>query len=94
MITKTINYKPLIKVNNSYEAVSIERKIEKAETTNEPIEAVSPMLYTDEKDGVLSGTDIRTDKWDIALNAMDKITMTNITKNQETLKPVETEKGE
>lgn len=91
MISKIVKYKSKIEKSDFYEAESIERKIEIAETSNIPIEAVSPILYTEEKDGVLAGTNIRTDKWDIALEAYDKINKTNIVKNEEPIKQKENE---
>lgn len=50
---------------------SIEEKIRKARANNTPNESISPLLYTDSKDGVLPQYDIRTDRFDIALDASD-----------------------
>ncbi len=50
---------------------SIEEKVRKASTQNTPIDAISPMLYTNAKDGVLAATNIRADRFDIALDAID-----------------------
>lgn len=41
--------------------------------SNEPIENVAPMLYTERKDGVLPETDIRTDRFEVAQEAMGKV---------------------
>lgn len=51
---------------------SIEEMIRRCTESNEPIEAIAPMLYTEEKDGVLPQYDIRADRFDIALDAIDK----------------------
>lgn len=51
---------------------SIEEMIRRCTESNEPIEASAPMIYTEEKDGVLAQHDIRADRFDIALDAIDK----------------------
>lgn len=65
-----------LQVNEAVEAVSIEEKIRKVITSNEPIEQTAPMIYTERKDGVLAAYDPRTDRWEIAQAAMDKVTKT------------------
>ena len=40
-----------------------------------PIEAISPEYFTERKEGVKPETDIRTDRFDVALNAMNNITL-------------------
>ena len=57
----------------TFEGESIEQKCRRATQSNEPIEAISPMIYTERKDGVLPEYDIRCDKWLIAQTAMDTI---------------------
>lgn len=51
---------------------SIEEMVRRCTANNEPIEASAPMIYTEEADGVQPQYDIRTDKFDIALDAIDK----------------------
>ena len=43
---------------------------------NEPIGETAPLIYTPRKDGVIAAYDIRTDKWEIALDAMSKVNKT------------------
>ena len=38
--------------------------------TNEPIGETAPMIYTKKTDGVIPAYDIRTDKWEIAQDAI------------------------
>lgn len=57
----------------AFEGESIEEKIRRVTESNAPIEAVSPMIYTERKEGVRADTNIRTDKWDLAQQAMDSI---------------------
>lgn len=70
-------------INESVEGSSIEEKMREATMNGQPIESAAPLLYTDKKDGVLPQYDIRTDRWDIALQTTDKITRTQIAKSQE-----------
>lgn len=57
----------------AFEGESIEEKVRRTTETKAPIEAVSPMVYTERKDGVRKDTNIRTDKWDVAQQAMQSI---------------------
>ena len=41
-----------IKCNELYEGESIEQKVRRVVMSKEPIEAISPMIYTERKDGV------------------------------------------
>ena len=63
-----------IRINNSYDAETIEQKINKAMRGNEPINDSVPIIYTNRKDGVQAGYNIRTDRFDVALEASDYIT--------------------
>lgn len=48
----------------------------------EPITDGAPIIFTEKKDGVRPEFDIRTDKWDIAQNAMDRVTAAKIAKSK------------
>lgn len=58
------------------EGEKIELKIDRMTQNNEPIGDSTPLVYTARKDGVIAAYDIRTDKWDIALEAMEKVNRT------------------
>ena len=58
------------------EGERLELKIDRMTQNNEPIGDSAPLIYTPRKDGVIAAYDIRTDKWDIALNAMEKVNLT------------------
>lgn len=58
------------------EGERIELKIDRMTQNNEPIGDSAPLIYTPRKDGVVAAYDIRTDKWDIALDAMEKVNQT------------------
>ena len=65
-----------------YYGESIERKCERVLNNNEAIESISPMIYTEKKDGVRPEHDIRADKWDIAQKSMDFVTKKKIEKRK------------
>lgn len=69
-------------VNTSYEAETIEEQMEKLTTMKQPIEATSPIIYTERKEGVKPEYDIRTDRWEIAQEAMDHVNKTAIAKRE------------
>lgn len=66
-----------------YEGEDIETKIERIIDNKEPIEQISPIIYTERKDGVLPQYDIRTDRFEVAQTAMDQVSRMRITKRME-----------
>lgn len=93
MIKMSIKNRTLIKINNSVQGETIEQKIERIVSNKEPITDGAPLIYTDRKDGVQPDYDIRTDRWDAAITAMDKVTKSKLAKRAEYLKERD-EKGE
>ena len=55
------------------EGEPIELKIERIVSNKEPITHGAPSIFTERKDGVISAYNIRTDRWEIASEAMDKV---------------------
>lgn len=72
--------------DETYDGQSIERQIEQAETSNQPIEQAAPIIYTARKDGILAAYDIRTDRFEIARNAMNKVAASYKAKREEFIK--------
>ncbi len=62
-----------IKKNDSYEAEPLEVKLRRATEEKKPIEAVAPMIYTEKSKGVIPEYDIRTDRFELAQAAMEKL---------------------
>ncbi len=62
-----------LKVNKSTEGETIEQKVERILDNKEPIKDGAPLVYTERKDGVQAGYNIRTDRWEVAVDAMDKV---------------------
>lgn len=73
MYRKTQMATTSIKRNSSYDGETIEAKINRIVNNKEPITDGAPLIYTDRKDGVQPAYDIRTDRWEIAVDAMDKV---------------------
>lgn len=61
-------------VNNSFQGEHIETRVKRILENKEPIKDGAPLIYTERKDGVLAGYNIRTDRFEVALDATDKIT--------------------
>ena len=55
------------------EGETIENKIVRIVQNKEPITDGAPEIFTERKDGVISAYNIRTDRWEIAAEAMDKV---------------------
>ena len=51
----------------------IEEKVRRVTENGEPIEDGAPIIYTERKDGVNPAYNIRTDRWEIAQNAMEQV---------------------
>ena len=71
------------KTNYEYqEGESIEDKVRRITENNEPITDGAPIIYTNRDDGVLPAYNIRTDRWDIAQEAMDAVNQANLAKSK------------
>ena len=69
---KLIHTTPMNPVE-TFEGEFIEEKVARVVENKEPIEDGAPIIYTERKNGVIPAYNIRTDKWDIALTAMDQV---------------------
>ena len=75
--------KTSLQVNNSYIGERLEQKIERIIQNKEPIKDGAPLIYTDRKDGVQPDYDIRTDRFEVAVDAMDKVAKTKLAQREE-----------
>ena len=73
MYKKPTFNKTSIAVNTAVEGEPIESKVERITQNKEPIKDGAPLIYTERKDGVLPEYDIRTDRFEVAVDAMDKV---------------------
>lgn len=55
------------------EGEPIEHKIQRVLKQKEPIKDGAPIIWTEKKQGVISAYNIRTDRWEIACDAMDTV---------------------
>lgn len=67
-----------LKINESYVGESIEAKVDRIMNNKEPITDGAPQIYTERKEGVKPEYDIRTDRFDVAVEAMDSISKTHV----------------
>lgn len=84
--------KTTIKTNKSYIAESIENKVKRIINNKEPIKDGAPIIYTERKDGVQPSYNIRTDRFEVAVDAMEAINKAKIAKREERAKVVEMNK--
>jgi hypothetical protein len=77
-------YPKPIKTNYEYQlGESIETKVKRITENNEPITDGAPIIYTNRDDGVLPAYNIRTDRWDIAQQAMDAVNQANLARSKD-----------
>lgn len=78
-------YNPFKEFETKYEeGENILTKVRRILDENEPLTDGAPLVYTPKEDGVKPEYDIRTDKWQIAINAMDRVNaykLSDYTKN-------------
>ena len=88
MKRKYNNYHTSIECNPTEIGESIEEKCRRIVENNEPITDGAPLIYTERKEGVLPQYDIRTDRWDLAQTAMDKVTASITAQREQNIKPL------
>lgn len=81
-----------IDINQATVGERLEEKIERITQNQEPITDNAPLIYTERKEGVQPSYDIRADKWDIAVDAMEKVSQTYKAKRDENIKAREEKK--
>ena len=88
-------YNPFKEFPTTYEeGENIVTKVRRILDENEPLTDGAPLIYTPKEDGVKPKFDIRTNKWQIAINAMDKVNaykLSDYTKNGRNPEMKETE---
>lgn len=82
MIKPKLYSRPPITNYEFQDGESIETKVERITEDNEPIKDGAPIIYTNREDGVLPAYNIRTDRWEIAQQAMDAVNQANLAKSK------------
>lgn len=80
-----------LSINNSIVGETIEKKVERIVNNNEPIEDSAPLIYGERKNGVNPACDPRTDRWEFAIEQMDKVAKNKIAHRESRLKKDETD---
>ena len=73
-------HKPFSNMNGveMKEGETIETKVRRITEEKTPITDTAPIIYTNRADGVIAGYNIRTDRFDVALSAMDRVNRAKI----------------
>lgn len=74
-----------------FEGETIEMKVTRILSNKESIKDGAPEIFTERKDGVLPGYNIRTDRFEVACEAMDKVHKDSLAKRMARYKDVELE---
>lgn len=82
-------FRPQIKFGflETYSGETIETKVERVTANNEPITDGAEIVYTEKKNGVMPEYNVRTDKWEIAQEAMDKVHASKIAQSKSYANP-------
>lgn len=72
-----------------YNGESIEKKCRRVTTTKEPIKDGAPIIYTERKQGVIPAFDPRTDRWELAQEAMTEANKSWIAQRDNALNPAD-----
>lgn len=92
-IKKTIA-KTRLNVNKSYEGEPLEIKVQRLVQNKEPLDGSVPLTYQERAEGVNPAYNIKTDKWEVAAEAMDRATKEKILRRADRIKAAkEAEKG-
>ena len=83
-----------LKVNKSKEGETMEQKIRRIVNNKEPIKDGAPLIYTERKEGIRASTNIRTDRFMVAVEATDKIQKSYKARREERAKMEEGKGGE
>ena len=81
-----VNDSSIIK-NESYVGESIEKRVNRLVYNQESIGDGAPLIYTDRRNGVQPEYNIRTDRFEMAIESMDKVHTENLGKRVEMYNP-------
>lgn len=83
MNKKRIKHETKISVNESIVGETIEEKVFRIVNNKDAIDDGAPLLFSERDEGVLPEYDIRTDRWEVAADAQDKLVAAKIAKSME-----------
>lgn len=79
-------------VTKTKEGETIENKVKRLVENKEPIKDGAPIIYTERGGGVNPAYNIRTDRWEIAVDAMTRLMKSKEAKREDLAKPGEPDK--
>lgn len=94
MYKETHKFNTSLDFNESVEGETIEEKMQRILNNKEPIKDGAPLIYTERNMGVQAGYNIRTDRFEIALDATEKIHKSNTAKREERGQKMQEKDGE
>jgi len=80
-----------IKRNASTTGEMIETKVARAMKQGEDMGESAPIIYTERSTGVSPAYNIKTDRWEIAIEGIDKIQKSRAARNEENAKVIKLE---
>lgn len=80
-----------MQLENKMQGETIEAKVTRLVQNKEPIKDGVPIIFTDRAEGVNSAFNIRTDRWEIAVDAMERLAKSKIAKRDDMAKGTEAE---
>lgn len=86
MYRQSFNKSIGIKGIKCYNGETIEEKVYRITVNKEPIKDGAPLIYVDRDAGVQAGYNIRTDRFEVAVEAMDKVTKSHVAKREQKAK--------
>lgn len=72
-----------IQLDRSYQGETIEAKVRRIVNNKEPIKDGAPLIYTERRDGVQPSYNIRTDRFEVAIDAMQGVSKAHLAKREE-----------
>jgi len=78
-----------LSINSGVEGETIEMKVSRIVENKEPIKDGAPLIYTERKDGVQAGYNIKTDRFEVAIEGMDTVHKSIQAKRQNKAKSLE-----
>lgn len=88
MKKRIVKYAKDMSAVETVEGEIIEKKIQRIMDEKSPIDDSAPIIYTERKNGINPAHDVRTDRFDLALEAMEIETKKRIAANEENFKDV------
>lgn len=76
----------IVREDALYEGETIEMKVERIMQAGDSIEDGAPIVYQERQEGVAPSYDIRTDRFDYAIEAMDNVTGSKKASREERIK--------